>query len=515
MHDQGSRHGVLQSGSSLHSSGLQLAASVRSSASACATAHWPARDAVSCTSNAGNLLGPRRSCVSGISNVRDAAASKGMAHHGSKPGFPAPRSLFCRPLAGDLAGCDFDVDANILGGSNIQPQPQQPAAAAGLGSGKLDLGRLQLTRPLVVFDLETTGLSTKCDRIAEFGAVRVLPDGSYTELRFLLNPAVRIDKRATAAHGYTAEKLSGQPRFADVAQQIVNFFRDADVLGYNNIRFDGPILAAELARLSAAGTGGCQLAFPLKGAIDLDALRLYQKTHKRVGKVLDKRHTALGDAHAALEVLCAMLRDQLDLPATIAELHSFVSPGQDEFLDRGKCLQMVAGEAIFTKGKYAGKLLRDNAAEHPEYMHRIAAGARRWWGAEAEHIIQQARRGVFPGQHLPQPAADVDQPKAALQQDVPTGVDAEVPGLSWKLRAAAVEGRPVDGGKRLIWAGGHAVFTIRGTKHCGRRLEWVAANDPQYLRNIMWRTRTWGADTKRILEDAQRGVFPQPPELWL
>lgn len=33
--------------------------------------------------------------------------------------------------------------------------------------------------------------------------------------------------------------------------------------------------------------------------------------------------------------------------------------------------------------------------------------------------------------------------------------------------------------------------------------------------NIMWRTRTWGADTKRILEDAQRGVFPQPPELWL
>lgn len=149
---------------------------------------------------------------------------------------------------------------------------------------------------------------------------------------------------------------------------------------------------------------------------------------------------------------------------------------QEDFLDGGKCFQMVYGEAFFTKGKHAGKRLRDIAAEHPEYMvhlpsqnvwqccagqtqnlgqkfaqhmlwrspirlgqlwlsimilslsrcsqKRIAAGAGRWWGFEAEHIIQQARQGVFPGEQLSQPAADVDEPKAAPQEVcVPTDPD--------------------------------------------------------------------------------------------
>lgn len=135
MRDQGSRHGLLQSGSGLHSSGLQLAAGVHSSAGICVTAHWPARDAVSCTSNAGGISRPRRSCVLRVLGFQHAAAGERKARRGSKPRFPAPRSLFCRPLAGDLAEREVEPDADVFDGTKIQVRLSTwlaPAPAAAL-----------------------------------------------------------------------------------------------------------------------------------------------------------------------------------------------------------------------------------------------------------------------------------------------------------------------------------------------------------------------------------------------
>ena len=96
---------------------------------------------------------------------------------------------------------------------------------------------IQLKRPLVFIDLETTGINLSTDRIVEIAIIKVMPDGSKTVKQKILNPQMPISKSSSAIHGITDEKVKDAPTFKQVANELKQFIDDADLSGYNSNDF--------------------------------------------------------------------------------------------------------------------------------------------------------------------------------------------------------------------------------------------------------------------------------------
>ena len=108
---------------------------------------------------------------------------------------------------------------------------------------------LRLDRPLVVFDIESTGTTPRKDRIIELAAVKLMPDGTEISKCWLMNPGVKIPPETTKIHGITDEIVKDCPTFADKADEIFAFFEGCDLSGFNADRFDIPCLEEEFARV--------------------------------------------------------------------------------------------------------------------------------------------------------------------------------------------------------------------------------------------------------------------------
>ncbi len=167
---------------------------------------------------------------------------------------------------------------------------------------------LNLTRPIVFFDLETTGVNVGKDKIIEICMIKVMPDGSEAEKIMRINPEVSLPQNIVELTGITDEDLEDKPRFSDVAQEIKEFIGDADLAGYNSNKFDVPLLVEEFLR---AG-----IEFSLLGRNMVDVQNIFHKMESRTlvaaykfycHKNLENAHSALGDTRATLEVLKAQL----------------------------------------------------------------------------------------------------------------------------------------------------------------------------------------------------------------
>ena len=108
---------------------------------------------------------------------------------------------------------------------------------------------LDLVRPLIVFDLETTGINVAKDRIVEICMIKVFPDGSETVITKRVNPEMQIPKEASDVHGITNEMVADLPTFKDLSNEIYQIVQDSDLAGYNSNRFDLPLLAEEFLRV--------------------------------------------------------------------------------------------------------------------------------------------------------------------------------------------------------------------------------------------------------------------------
>ena len=112
----------------------------------------------------------------------------------------------------------------------------------------VDHSFLHLERPVVFFDLETTGLSQETDRIVELYACKLFPDGSREDLHQYFNPTIPIPPEATAIHGITNEQVAGAPTFEHMVERLFDIFSEADLGGFNIRRFDVPFLMREFHR---------------------------------------------------------------------------------------------------------------------------------------------------------------------------------------------------------------------------------------------------------------------------
>ena len=168
--------------------------------------------------------------------------------------------------------------------------------------------KLNLKKPLVFFDLETTGVDICKDRIVEICYIKVFPDGSDKEYTRRINPGMHIPEEASAVHGIYDEDVKDAPLFKDVAKEIAADFEGCDVAGFNSNRFDLPLLAEEFLR--------AQVDIDLTRHHAIDVQVLYHKREPRTlsaahkfycGTEFDNAHSALADTRATYEVLKAQL----------------------------------------------------------------------------------------------------------------------------------------------------------------------------------------------------------------
>ncbi len=256
---------------------------------------------------------------------------------------------------------------------------------------------LQLTRPLVVFDLETTGINVDKDKIVQIAMIRIEPGGERTTLDTLVNPEQPIPPEASAVHGIQDADVQDQPTFSQIRQDVEEFLTGADLAGFNSVNFDLPLLQAELNRV------GSEMDFP--GVRHLDAMKIFHRMERRdltaayrlyCGKELTGAHNALADTEATLAILDAQIARYDEVPDEVDALHTFCNPDEGRYVDRKrKFLWDDKGEAEFTFGKYQGKSLNVVVADQRgrSYLEWMLGSD---FSEEIKGILRDALDGAFP-----------------------------------------------------------------------------------------------------------------------
>ena len=133
--------------------------------------------------------------------------------------------------------------------------------------------KLKLTRPLIIFDLETTGLDLVRDRIIQISYIKVMPDGEEQRENLLINPDKAIPQEVVELTGISNDDVADAPTFKQVAQQLNEKMQGCDFAGYNSNHFDIPMLAEEFLR---AG-----IDFDFSKCRLIDAQTIFHKMERR------------------------------------------------------------------------------------------------------------------------------------------------------------------------------------------------------------------------------------------
>ena len=261
---------------------------------------------------------------------------------------------------------------------------------------------IKLDRPLAIFDIEATGISTRADRIIELAVVRLDPDGSEHARTWLVNPTIPIPVESTAVHGITDADVRNCPTFAEVAEEIRRFLGDGDLGGFNILRFDVPMLCEEFLR---AG-----VAFEADSRRVLDAQRIFHQREPRdltaalayyCGQTHSDAHGAEADTRATLEVIRGQFRRYGDLPAMMEELDLAFNPRDPFNADRSGRFRWVYGEITVYFGKKKGTKLRELAQSDPGFLKWILKND---FPLDTRRIAENALAGVYPEPPRPKAA---------------------------------------------------------------------------------------------------------------
>ena len=234
--------------------------------------------------------------------------------------------------------------------------------------------KLNLKNPLIIFDLETTGINVSTDRIVEISYLKVYPDHREDMKTYRVHPTVPIPKAATAVHGITDEDVKDAPTFAEIAPTLIESFEGCDFAGYNSNKLDLPLLAEEFIR--------AKIDFDLKKCNVIDVLVVFYKKEQRTlsaayrfycDKELTGAHSAEVDVRATYEVLQAQLDRYADLPNDIDQLSKYSAHTRSvDFA--GRIVYNDMNEEIFNFGRYKGQTVVSVLAADPSYYSWMMNG---------------------------------------------------------------------------------------------------------------------------------------------
>jgi DNA polymerase-3 subunit epsilon len=233
---------------------------------------------------------------------------------------------------------------------------------------------LQLKRPIVFLDFETTGINVSSDRIVELALLKVTPDGAEEWMTTKVNPEMPIPPKSTAIHGISDDDVKDSPVFRDIADDIVVFMEGADIAGYNAIKFDIPVLAEEFLR---AGTD-----FDIRKRRYVDIQVIFHKKEQRTlsaaytfycRKELENAHSSEADTAATYEILKAQLDRYTDLENDIEKLARF-SAYNNNVDFAGRIILDENDVELFNFGKHKGKAVERVFRDDPSYYSWMMSG---------------------------------------------------------------------------------------------------------------------------------------------
>jgi DNA polymerase-3 subunit epsilon len=228
---------------------------------------------------------------------------------------------------------------------------------------------MNLKKPIVFFDIETTGLDKKEDRIIEIYLLKKNPNGSDEEFYSRFNPyPVFVSQGAYEVHGISTKDLENEPSFSEKAKEIIDFIGDSDLAGYNILFFDMPMIFEELFR--------CKILFDWKKRRILDSYRIWTHYESRslggavkkfLGKEILNAHQAKADVEATADIFFKQMEmwfPEEDL-SEVSELTTELSSRVDL---SGKLKKDSEGDVIFTFGKHNNKKVSTVLTEDPSYL---------------------------------------------------------------------------------------------------------------------------------------------------
>ena len=230
---------------------------------------------------------------------------------------------------------------------------------------------LELKKPIVFFDLETTGINIASDRIVEIAILKVFPNGNKESKTWLVNPERDIPKESSDIHGISNERVATEPTFKELADTINKMIEGCDLAGFNSNRFDIPLLAEELMR--------AKIDFDMKDRQAIDVQVIFHKKEQRTlgagyqfycGKELEGAHGAEADTNATYEILLAQVDKYGDIGNTVDALSEYSTHGKRADF-AGFILMNDEDQEIFSFGKYKGRTVEEVFKENPGYNNWI------------------------------------------------------------------------------------------------------------------------------------------------
>ncbi|HIC15218.1 MAG TPA: 3'-5' exonuclease [Gemmatimonadetes bacterium] len=228
---------------------------------------------------------------------------------------------------------------------------------------------LELDRPLVFFDIETTGLDIRNDRIVELALIKITPQGDVIERVRRFNPGVQIPTEVTAIHGITDQDVANEPTFCLRSKSLAALIEGADLAGFNIRGFDLHMLVSEFKR--------CGINLDVRNRRLIDMQNIFHREEPRdlsaaaefyLGRKHEEAHQALGDIRTTAAVLSAQLERYPHLPQDVDGLHNYCDQIRPFRTGVDLWFSGLPEERVFRKGKNKGQNLADIALTSPDYL---------------------------------------------------------------------------------------------------------------------------------------------------
>lgn len=252
--------------------------------------------------------------------------------------------------------------------------------------------QLNLSKPLVFFDLETTGVNVGKDHIVEICLHKVNPDHTTETHTYRIRPVdaegrtVHIPEATTAIHGISDQDVADKPSFRELSQELLDFIGDADLAGYNSNKFDVPLLVEEFLRIG--------VEFNMEGRHFVDVQNIFHQMEQRTLKAayrfycdkdLENAHSADADTLATAEVLMAQLDRYAGVDYKDPRTGRVTQPVVNDVAALARFTRVrptadLAGflgfddkqRPVFNFGKYKGKTVEEVFEAEPSYYDWIS-----------------------------------------------------------------------------------------------------------------------------------------------
>ena len=226
---------------------------------------------------------------------------------------------------------------------------------------------MKFKKPIIFFDLETTGVDVMKDKVVQIAIVKLFPDGTRETKKYLINPDMPIPTEASNVHGITDEMVKDKPLFSKYATSLYAYIEDCDIGGYNSNQFDIPLLIEEFSR--------CGIEFVTVNRNYIDVLKLETALNPRTlsavyrrytGEELSDAHDALVDVNATIDILVKQLETHsVDTDASVIDK---LTQGTSKRVDIAGKLIDIDSKICWGFGKHKGNPVKDTPSYASWYL---------------------------------------------------------------------------------------------------------------------------------------------------